>query len=81
MDEYYYNTTQNWIENDKPFNKSPIPLERDFFLLFNSIECPPFIIIFWKYYIKKDYISPNKLQKNSQNIILRFIGFDTIILA
>jgi hypothetical protein len=41
MDEYYYIRTQNWIEDDEPLNKPPIPQGRDFFL-FNSIACPPF---------------------------------------
>jgi hypothetical protein len=80
MDEYYYNKTQNWIKNEKPFNEPPIPLGRDVFL-FNSIECPPFIKNFWEYYIKKDCISPKKLWKKFQNITLRYIGFHTIISA
>ncbi len=40
MNEYYYLGMQNWTENDEPFNASPIPLGRDFFL-FHSIECQP----------------------------------------
>jgi hypothetical protein len=82
MDEYYYHETQNWLENDEPLNEPPIPLRRNLFIyLFNSIDFPPFIKNFWEYYIKKDCISPIKLWRNFQNIILTYIRFHTIILA
>jgi hypothetical protein len=56
------------------------PFQKELFsFLFNSIECRLITKFFWEYYIKKDYMSPNKLWRNFENIILRYIGFHTII--
>jgi hypothetical protein len=56
------------------------PLKKERFFVC-SIECQPITKTFWEYYIKKDYISPNKLRRNFEKIILRYTGFHTIIMA
>jgi hypothetical protein len=78
INEYYYVETQNWTENDEPFNEPPIWLKMDL-KKFNSIECPPITKNFWEYYIEKNQISPKKLQRNFQNIILKYTKFHIII--